>query len=65
MPCFFYSHKCHHYSGNHSLLLRVEVVQKDVALLAFLSPVSDHDARAVDDFARVAFAIDLAWVGVC
>jgi hypothetical protein len=41
------------------LLLGLEVVEEDAALLGFLTPVLDDDARAVDDFAGVAFAVNL------
>jgi ribosomal 30S subunit maturation factor RimM len=49
--------------GEHwrALLLGLEVVEEDAALLGFLTPVLDNDARAVDDFAGVAFAVDLAY----
>lgn len=43
------------------LLLGLEVVEQDAALLRLLSPVLDDDARAVDNLARIAFAVDLAW----
>jgi hypothetical protein len=43
------------------LLLGLEVVEEDVALLRLLTPVLDDDARAVDDLARVTLAVDLAW----
>jgi hypothetical protein len=42
------------------LLLGLEVVEEDGALLRLLTPVADDDARAVDDLAGVAFAVDLA-----
>jgi len=45
-------------SGN--LLLSLEVVEEDRALLALLTPVLDDNARAVDDLAGVALAVDLA-----
>ena len=44
------------------LLLGLEVVEEDGALLALLAPVADDDARAVDDFAGVAFAVEDACV---
>lgn len=44
------------------LLLGGEVVEQDGALLGLLSPVLDDDAGAVDDLARVALAVDLAWL---
>src|SRR6266487_4479112 len=43
------------------LLLRVEVVEKDVAFLTLFTPITDNYTRAVDDFAWVTFAIDLAY----
>jgi hypothetical protein len=43
------------------LLLGLEVVEEDAALLALLTPVLDNDARAVDDLAGVALTIDLAY----
>jgi hypothetical protein len=42
------------------LLLGLEVVEQDAALLGLLTPVLDNDARAVDDLAGVALAVDLA-----
>ena len=42
------------------LLLGLEVVEEDAALLGLLTPVLDNDARAVDDLAGVALAVDLA-----
>lgn len=42
------------------LLLGLEVVEQDGALLGLLTPVLDDDARAVDDLAGVALAVDLA-----
>ena len=42
------------------LLLGLEVVEEDVALLGLLTPVLDDDARAVDDLAGVALAVNLA-----
>jgi hypothetical protein len=51
----------HHNDHASNLLLGIEVVEKNVAFLALLAPVTDHDAGAVDDFAWVAFAIDLAY----
>ena len=42
------------------LLLGLEVVEEDGALLRLLTPVLDNDARAVDDLAGVALAVDLA-----
>jgi len=46
------------------LLLGLEVVEEDAALLGLLTPILDDDARAVDDLAGVAFAVDLAWMDV-
>jgi hypothetical protein len=43
------------------LLLGLEVVEEDAALLRLLTPVLDNDARAVDDLAGVAFAVNLAY----
>ena len=42
------------------LLLGLEVVEEDGALLGLLTPVLDDDARAVDDLAGVALTVDLA-----
>lgn len=42
------------------LLLGLEVVEQDAALLGLLTPVLDDNARAVDDLAGVALAVDLA-----
>ena len=44
----------------YNLLLGLEVVEEDGALLRLLTPVLDDDARAVDDLAGVAFTVDLA-----
>lgn len=46
--------------GAVRLLLGLEVVEQDGALLRLLTPVLDDDARAVDDLSCVAFAVDLA-----
>ena len=46
--------------GRRRLLLGLEVVEEDAALLGLLAPVLDDDARAVDDLAGVALAVDLA-----
>jgi hypothetical protein len=46
--------------ARHILLLGLEVVEKDGALLGLLTPVTDHDARAVDDLASISFTIKLA-----
>jgi len=43
-----------------NLLLSLEVVEEDGALLRLLTPVLDDDARAVDDLAGVALAIENA-----
>lgn len=43
-----------------SLLLSLEVVEQDRALLRLLAPVLDDHARAVDDLASVSFTVDLA-----
>ena len=43
------------------LLLGLEVVEEDGALLRLLTPVLDDNARAVDDLAGVALAVDLAY----
>jgi hypothetical protein len=45
------------------LLLSLEVVEEDAALLGLLAPIADDDAGAVDDLAGVAFAVDLACPG--
>lgn len=42
------------------LLLGLEVVEEDGALLRLLTPVLDDNARAVDDLAGVTLAVDLA-----
>jgi hypothetical protein len=47
-------------AGEARLLLGLEVVEEDAALLGLLTPVLDDDARAVDDLTGVAFAVDLA-----
>jgi hypothetical protein len=43
------------------LLLGLEVVEEDAALLRLLTPVLDDDARAVDDLAGVTLTVDLAY----
>lgn len=43
-----------------SLLLGLEVVQEDAALLGLLTPILDNDARAVDNLAGVALTVNLA-----
>ena len=42
------------------LLLGLEVVEEDGALLRLLTPVLDDDAGAVDDLAGVALTVNLA-----
>lgn len=42
------------------LLLGLEVVEEDAALLGLLAPVLNNDAGAVDDLAGVAFTVNLA-----
>jgi hypothetical protein len=42
------------------LLLGLEVVEEDAALLGLLTPVLDDNARAVDDLAGVALTVNLA-----
>ena len=42
------------------LLLCLEIVEQDAALLRLLTPILDHHTAAVDDLSCVAFAIDLA-----
>jgi hypothetical protein len=42
------------------LLLGLEVVEKNGAFLGLFTPVLDDDARAVDDLASIAIAVDLA-----
>lgn len=41
-----------------TLLARLEVIDQDRAFLRFLTPVAHDDAGTVDNFARVAFAIE-------
>jgi hypothetical protein len=36
----------------------LEVVEEDVPLLALLTPVSDNDARAVNDFAGITLTVE-------
>jgi hypothetical protein len=45
-----------------SLLLGLEIVEKDGTLLGFLSPVTDNDAGAVNDLPSIAFTIELAYI---
>jgi hypothetical protein len=42
------------------LLLRLEVVQQHISLLALLTPVPDNDAAAVDDLASIALTVQYA-----
>ena len=44
-------------------LAALEVVLEDVAALALRAVLLDDDARAADDLARVALAVDLAEAG--
>lgn len=46
------------------LLLGLEVVEEDRALLRLLTPVLDNDARAVDDLAGVALAVQDACINL-
>lgn len=46
--------------GSIRLLLGLEVVEQDGALLRLLTPVLDNDARAVDNLAGVALAVENA-----
>lgn len=43
-----------------SLLLGREVIDQDGPLLTLLAPIPHHDARAIDDFPGVAFAVEHA-----
>lgn len=43
------------------LLLSLEVVEEDAALLGLLTPILDDDARAVDHLTGVTLTIDLAY----
>ena len=45
------------------LLLGLEVVEEDGALLRLLTPVLDDDARAVDDLAGITLTVENACVG--
>lgn len=47
------------------LLLGLEVVEEDRALLRLLTPVLDNDARAVDDLAGVALTVEDACGYAC
>lgn len=49
-----------HLSPAICLLLGLEVVEEDGALLRLLTPVLDDDARAVDDLARVTLTVENA-----
>lgn len=42
------------------LLLGLEVVEEDGALLGLLTPVLDDDARAVDDLAGITLTVENA-----
>ena len=42
------------------LLLSLEVVEEDAALLGLLTPILDDNARAVDDLTGVALTVNLA-----
>jgi len=44
----------------HGLLLSLEVVEEDRALLGLLTPILDNDARAVNNLAGVTLTINLA-----
>jgi len=48
-------------SDSIRLLLGLEVVEQDGALLRLLTPVLDNDARAVDNLAGVALAVENAY----
>lgn len=43
------------------LLLSLEVVEEDRALLGLLTPVLDNDARAVNNLAGVTLTVNLAY----
>jgi hypothetical protein len=49
-----------HISIRFDLLLGLEVVEKDRSLLRLLTPILDDNARAVDNFASVALAVQHA-----
>jgi hypothetical protein len=51
----------HRTLGAVHLLLGLEVVEEDAALLGLLTPILDNDARAVDDLAGVALTVNLAY----
>ena len=42
-------------------LLRLEVIEQDGPLLRLLTPVLNHDTRAINDLPSVAFTIDLTY----
>lgn len=46
--------------GAH-LLLGLEVVEEDAALLGLLTPILDDNARAVNDLTGVTLAVNLAY----
>lgn len=48
-------------AGEARLLLGLEVVEEDAALLGLLTPVLDDNARAVNDLAGVTLTVDLAY----
>lgn len=48
------------YLQRANLLLSLEVVEEDRALLGLLTPVLDNDARAVDNLASVTLTVKLA-----
>jgi hypothetical protein len=50
-------------STQSPLLLSLEVVKQDAALLAVGTPVLDNDARAVDDLAGVTLSVENAKTG--
>jgi hypothetical protein len=47
--------------GGPHLLLGLEVVEEDAALLGLLTPILDDNARAVDDLTGVTLAVNLAY----
>jgi len=51
----------HSVSNASPLLLGLEVVEKDRTFPRLLTPVADDNARAVDDFAGVAFTVEYAY----
>jgi len=44
-----------------TLLLGLEVVKQNAALLRLFTPVLDDDARAVNNLASIALTVDLAY----